>query len=322
LGGFVDAGGGVYTLGAPNAGFTAAAASTALRGLIFVPTTNGRVTPGSPETTRFTIAVNDGFAPPVIDNNTTVIALNEFQTKLLASDGITSDNFGSAVAAIRNVVVVGAPLADPHGSSSGAAYIFVPSLVQATQWVQFQKLAPADGASGDQFGNAVAISSNTIVVAAKVNKPTNNTSGAVYIFDRGATNWTQTKKVVPFDGANADEYGYSVSIDNDTLVVGARADDDNGTSSGSAYIYSRNQGGSNNWGLVKKVLASDAAAGDEFGFSVSVSGDVMLVGAHAHVNSGVNSGAAYLFGRNQGGTTNWGQGRGDHTCSSGVRCHV
>jgi len=220
---------------------------------------------------------------------------------------VVAHAIGSAVAAVRNVVVVGAPLADPRGSSSGAAYIFVPSQVQATQWLQFQKLVPADGAAGDQFGNAVAISSNTIVVAAKFNKPTNNTSGAVYVFDRGAANWTQTKKVVPFDGANADEYGYSVSIDNDTLVVGARADDDNGSSSGSAYIYSRNQGGSNNWGLVKKVLASDAAAGDEFGYSVSVSGDVILVGAHAHVNGGVSSGAAYLFGRNQGGTTNWGQ---------------
>ncbi|MFQ5630494.1 MAG: FG-GAP repeat protein, partial [bacterium] len=96
----------------------------------------------------------------------------------------------------------------------------------------------------------------------------------------------------------------SVSISGDDIVIGADGDDDAGNASGSAYVFNRNQGGADNWGEVAKLTASDAETFDEFGNSVSISGDYAIVGAH---KEGVNSsgvGAAYIFDRNQGGTDN------------------
>ena len=77
--------------------------------------------------------------------------------------------------------------------------------------------------------------------------------------------------------------------------------------SGSAYIFYRDQGGADNWGQVKKLTASDGAANDYFGFSVSISGDTAIVGAYGDDDNGVNSGSAYIFSRDQGGADNWGE---------------
>jgi len=103
-------------------------------------------------------------------------------------------------------------------------------------------------------------------------------------------------------------FGSSVSISGDTITVGSRGDDDAGINSGSAFVFDRNQGGANNWGQVAKLTASDAAAGDQFGFSVSISGDTITVGAISDKDdAGFPSGSAYVFDRNQGGANNWGQ---------------
>src|SRR6185369_3227423 len=177
--------------------------------------TNGRIGPAQSETTRLQISVNDSFAPPVIDNTTTVIAIHEYVAKLTANDGVAGDNFGAAVAARADVVVIGAPTDDDHGISSGAAYIYVRDQLLPDHWTQFQKLVPADGAAGDQFGGAVTISGDTIVVAARFRRET-VAAGVVYVYERtsgGMSNWVQSRKIVPFDGAASDEFGDSVSID-------------------------------------------------------------------------------------------------------------
>jgi len=93
-------------------------------------------------------------------------------------------------------------------------------------------------------------------------------------------------------------FGQSVSIDGDTLVGGAKLSFGAGERSGSAFIFERNQGGPNNWGQVKKVTASDAAAQDQFGSGVSASGDTVVV-TSAHT--------VYIFERNAGGPNNWGE---------------
>ncbi|HEU0008561.1 MAG TPA: Ig-like domain-containing protein [Verrucomicrobiae bacterium] len=304
IGAFVDQGGGVYQLGTAGAGVTAAAATETLRGMQFVPTTGGRVQPGQPpETTGFTISVEDGFDPAVVDSTTSVVAIHEFVNKLLASDGIGNDSFGLSVAVNNDVVVVGAPQADPRGNGSGAVYVYLPTNNPSLHWVQVQKIVPADGAAGDEFGTSVAVQNGTLVIGARAARGT-QISGAVYVYSRGAGGvWTQTKKILPADGANNDEFGYSVSLDADTLAVGSRLDDDHGTSSGSAYLFGRHQGGTNNWGLLKKVVPADGAAGEEFGRAVSVHGDSLAVGATFDPPPG----SAYLFGRNTGGANNWGQ---------------
>jgi hypothetical protein len=116
----------------------------------------------------------------------------------------------------------------------------------------------------------------------------------------------ERKKLLASDGAAGDKFGNKVSISGDTAIVGAFFDDDNGSESGSAYIFSRNQGGADNWGEVKKLIASDGAAGARFGASVSISGDTAIVEASRNDDNG-GYGSAYIFSRNQGGADNWGE---------------
>jgi hypothetical protein len=99
-----------------------------------------------------------------------------------------------------------------------------------------------------------------------------------------------------------------VSISGGTVVVGAHQDYPPAeSSSGSAYIFGRDQGGADAWGQVAKLTASDGASGDEFGISVSISGDTVVVGSPNDDDNGRSSGSAYVFGRDQGGAGAWGQ---------------
>ncbi len=90
------------------------------------------------------------------------------------------------------------------------------------------------------------------------------------------------------------------------MVVGAHGNDDAGNLSGSAYVFDRSQGGANNFGEVKKLTASDVAQGDQFGRSVAVSGDTVVVGARFD-DDGESSGSTYVFDRSQGGANNFGE---------------
>lgn len=102
---------------------------------------------------------------------------------------------------------------------------------------------------------------------------------------------TEVDKLLPFDGAAGDQFG-AVAIDGDTAVIGARLDDDNGTNSGSTYVF-RFDGSS--WVQEAKLLASDGAADDSFGQGVAIEGSVAVIGAMNHVVNGTDSGAAYVF---------------------------
>ena len=168
-------------------------------------------------------------------------------------------------------------------------------------FTQAKKLTASDAAANDQFGYSVATNGDTVVVGAYGK---NSNTGAAYIFERnqgGAENWGQVQKLTASDAAVNDQFGRSVAIDVDTVVVGAWLKNSN---TGAAYIFARNQGGAENWGQVKKLTASDAAGGDDFGSSVAINADTVVVGAWVK-NS--NAGAAYIFERNQGGAENWGQ---------------
>ncbi len=164
--------------------------------------------------------------------------------------------------------------------------------------------------TSDQFGASVAVAGDTAVVGARLNDDNGSNSGSAYIFQRdagGIDNWGQVKKLLASDAASFDLFGHSVAVAGDTAVVGARLNDDNGSGSGSAYIFQRDAGGIDNWGQVKKLLASDAATSDIFGVSVAVAGDTALVGAYLNDDNGRNSGSAYIFQRDEGGVDNWGQ---------------
>src|SRR5258708_4441664 len=182
----------------------------------------------------------------------------------------------------------------------GAAYVYDRNQGGADNWGQVQKLTASDGVVSDGFGFSVAISGDTVVVGAYGH---NMATGAAYVYERdqgGPDNWGQVQKLTASDGAAQDAFGDAIAISGDAVVVGAP--DNAGT--GAAYVFARNQGGADNWGQVQKLTASDAAANDLFGVVVGISVDAIVVGA-----PGKNSftGAAYTYGRNQGGAGNWGQ---------------
>ena len=166
------------------------------------------------------------------------------------------------------------------------------------------KLLAADGAASDCFGYSVSLSAdgNTCAVGAHVDDDKGDNSGSVYIYTRSGTTWTQQAKLVPADGAAGDGFGRAVSLsaDGNTCAVGAYEDDDKGTDSGSAYIYTRS---GTTWTQRAKLLAADGAANDNFGYSVSLSadGNTCAVGAREDDDKGDNSGSVYIYTRS--GTT-------------------
>ena len=231
-------------------------------------------------------------------------------TKLLASDGAALDEFGVSVAISGDTVVVGAQVDDDKSLDSGSAYVFERDQGGIDNWGQVTKLLASDGAVDDEFGFSVAISGDTVVVGAFDDDDNGSHSGSAYVFERdqgGIDNWGQVNKLLASDGAEFDHFGFLLAISGDTVVVGAGGDDDNGIDSGSAYVFERDQGGIDNWGQVTKLLDSDGAAGDRFGFSVAISGNTVVVGAVLDDDNGIDFGSAYVFERDQGGIDNWGQ---------------
>jgi hypothetical protein len=216
---------------------------------------------------------------------------------LAAADGAPGERFGFSVSISNDTAIVGADGDD----SAGSAYVFTKNQGGANNWGQVKKLIGSDPGPGFGFGLSVSIGNDTAIVGSL---GANSFNGGAFIFERnqgGPDNWGEVKKLSASDGVMFDLFGQSVAIQNDVVVIGATADD---SFKGSAYVFARNTGGADNWGEVRKLVASDGGASDEFGRRVAISGDTAIVGAARH-NS--NRGAAYLFGRNQGAPENWGQ---------------
>jgi hypothetical protein len=222
--------------------------------------------------------------------------------KLTASGGAANDNFGNSVSISGNTVVVGAPGAKVGtNSGQGAAYVFTePGSVWANM-TQTAKLTASNGAAGDYFGGAVSISGNTVVVGAPWAKVgANSDQGAAYVFTEPGSAWasmTQTAKLTASDGAAGDNFGDSVSISGNTVVVGALgAKVGANGGEGAAYMFTEPGSAWANMTQTTKVTASDGAAGDYFGHSVSISGNTVAVGAfQAMVGAKGGQGAAYVF---------------------------
>jgi len=167
---------------------------------------------------------------------------------------------------------------------------------------QQQKLTASDGASFDQFGDAIAISGDTVVVGASTDTGSFPQQGSAYVFVRSGANWTQQQKLTASDPAASDEFGFSVAIDGDTIVIGAvhkvvGINQDQG----SAYVFVRNGA---TWSQQKQLIISDGLTFDQFGVSVAISGDTIVVGAQADDVSFTDQGSAYVFVRSG---TNWTQ---------------
>ncbi len=193
------------------------------------------------------------------------------------------DLFGGAVSIDGNIVAVGATGDDDNGSNSGSAYLF-----NASTGEQLHKLLPSDGTADDSFGDSIAIHGGLVVVGSPEDDHLGSNSGAVYVFE--VASGTQIRKIAPDDGAEGDWFGESVAIQDSLVAVGARLDDDNGASSGSAYVFNALNGA-----LVAKLLPSDGAAFYSFGNDIAIDNDIVIVGSVWDFDNGPNSGSAYVF---------------------------
>jgi hypothetical protein len=204
------------------------------------------------------------------------------QAKLTAPDLAPGDRFGISVALNRETAVVGAPY---QTRASGAAYVYVRS---GTAWTQQAKLTALDSSTGAQLGFAVAVGGDTAIAGAYGES---GEAGAAYVFTRSGTLWSQqTKLTAP--GAGLQEFGQSVALTGDVALIGAPADF---ATPGAAYVYLRS---GSEWTSHAKLIASDGAIGQYFGWSVALRGDQAVVGAYG---DGSHAGAAYLY-RQSGGT--------------------
>ncbi|MDP8238447.1 MAG: choice-of-anchor D domain-containing protein [Candidatus Hatepunaea meridiana] len=214
--------------------------------------------------------------------------------KITAEDADAEDFFGTSVSIDGDFAIVGAPYDDDEGENSGSAYIFVR---EGEEWFQQQKLIANDAAAGNFFGWSVSIDGGYVIIGAYQDDDDGGGSGSAYIFTRDGEEWNQQEKLTAADADEGDYFGNSVSINGNYVVVGSPRDDDNGASSGSAYIFVRED---EEWTQQQKLTANDAAEDDFFGYSVSIHGNYAVIGAYQNDDDGEDSGSAYIFELNDG----------------------
>ena len=222
----------------------------------------------------------------------TINPIFSLQQKLLAADGATGDIFGSSVALSGNTAVIGAMRDDVTQQDQGSVYVFVRN---GAAWTLQQKITASDGAAGDYFGLAVALSGDTLVVGSPLdNIGAKFDQGSVYVFTRSGAVWTQKQKIINSEGAAFDSFGVAVALSDDTLMVSASgADIGPNADQGLVYVFMRNGA---EWTQVQKFTASDGGANDFFGDVIALSGETIVVGQKYDViGANFNQGSAYVF---------------------------
>ena len=210
------------------------------------------------------------------------------QAKLLHEGAFERNYFGATVSISGDYAIAAM---QPHKSR---ALVYPVCIFERgdTDWSQ-QAL---QSSWNHAFISSLAITHEYAVIGASEDIDDGVSTGAAYVFERGEGSWMAQEKLTALDGCGDDQFGYSVSIDADCLVVGAPKDDVDyaGINSGSAYIFKRRAA---SWTLQAKLTALDSAYNDYFGHSVSIDGDYVIVGAPENDSNGKDSGSAYIFKR-------------------------
>jgi hypothetical protein len=154
------------------------------------------------------------------------------------------------------------------------------------------KVIASDASASDLFGKDVAISGTTVVVGSFQDDDAGTNAGAAYILGRNGVDWPEIAKLIAADGAAGDFFGFSTDISGNSVIVGAYGNDDAGSGSGSAYIFTFD---GTAWTQTAKLTATDAASGNAFGYDVAIDGNRAIIGAYRNDDNGGDSGSAYIF---------------------------
>jgi hypothetical protein len=205
--------------------------------------------------------------------------------------------FGFSVALEGEIAAIGAPGLNSVLDLGGAVYIFVRE--SGNNWIQYEKLTTPIREPRDRFGYSVALDGDTVLVGAPgKDSDDNEDQGAAYVFIRESnSSWIQQARLLALDGAEDDEFGNAVALDGNTALVGAYSADINinNDNQGAAYVFTQE---GDIWSHQMKLIATDGAVSDWFGYSVALKGDTALVGAYlADGDGNFNQGVAYVFTR-------------------------
>lgn len=214
--------------------------------------------------------------------------------------------FGFSTASSKDEAIVGAIYEDFSGlDRAGAVYIFNRAKGGADNWGLVQRIESPTPTNGARFGEHVALSGDTLVVGERYADVTGENGGAVHIYTRNTADpmqWDHYKTLVPPAGHDQDhaEFGMYVDLSGDVLAVGAPLSDDGGIDSGKVFVFQRNEGGADNWGLTNVITPPAPQPYDHFGVSLAVSGNNIAVGG-PHINgltadSGNDDGGVMVYG--------------------------
>lgn len=215
-------------------------------------------------------------------------AIEEF--RINASIG--EHHFGRSVSISGDYLIVGAFDYVWEGMDTGSVYIFIR---EGEEWIEQTRLVANDAEEWDAFGVSVSMTEDCAIVGANGDDDDGHLSGSAYIFVMNGEEWTEQAKLTASDADEEDQFGKSVSICGYYATVGAYENDDDGSNSGSAYIFLRD---GDEWTEQAKLTASDAGLVNRFGYSVSISGNYVIIGAPGNINNRERCGTAYIFVRN------------------------
>jgi hypothetical protein len=229
------------------------------------------------------------------------------QAAQLFPDNSSTGNlfYGAKVAMGNGYCAVAAGLDDENGADAGAVYIYKFNGPNSGDWVFYQKILGVN--AGEQIGSSLDFSNELLLVGAIKNSDVAAEAGAAYLFAQtpvGTGNWNLVKKLTAPDSDLGDHFGYDVALSGNQAVVTAKEDDEKNLDAGAAYLFAKDQGGANNWGLVKKIMAPDGEVDDNLGVSADLDGGWLVLGAHKDDDKGPESGSAYVFYQNQGNVLN------------------
>ncbi len=214
-----------------------------------------------------------------------------FSQELVADDGALDDLFGFSVALHGNLAVVGAPQAS---DGNGAAYIFEK---ENDIWSQILKVEPDAGGAIAEFGRSVAVYGSLVLVGAPDQDVNDDPVGNVYVYEIADSQIADEQKITYGDFSILNEFGASVALRDDLLVVGVPNRGLGAQNFGSVVLFEEENG---SWVFKQELEAGDAEPQDVLGTSVAVDGEWIIAGALGEDQEGMGAGAVYMFREDNG----------------------